>query len=118
MGTAGRHGAAGETLAASYLALRGLDVVARNTRVAGIEVDVIADDGATRVLVEVKFRARGDYGGAALAIAREQARRLRNAARVTAAESGRPVRIDVVALELTDDGLALRHIRNAIEDSS
>ncbi len=95
-----------------------LDVVARNQRVAGIEVDVIADDGAARVLVEVKFRARGDYGGAALAIAREQSRRLVHAARVTAAEAGRPVRIDVVALELTDDGLTLRHIRNAIEDTS
>lgn len=116
MNIAGRHGAAGETLAASYLTLKGLGVAARNTKIAGVEVDVLADDGEARVLVEVKYRARGDYGGAALAISRGQRERLRRAARALAAESGRPVRIDVIALEMADDGLTLRHVRSAIED--
>lgn len=116
MGIAGIHGAAGETLAASYLTLKGLGVVARNTKIAGVEVDVLADEGRTRVLVEVKFRARADYGGAALAISHEQQGRLRRAARAVAAETRRPVRIDVIALEIADDGLALRHYRSAIQD--
>ena len=116
MGIAGIHGAAGETLAASYLTLKGLDVVARNAKIAGVEVDVLADEGEARVLVEVKLRTRSDYGGALLAISREQQDRLRRAARAIAAESRRDVRIDVIALELNDDGLALRHVRNAIQD--
>jgi putative endonuclease len=117
MGIAEKNGAAGETLAASYLALRGCEVVARNTRIAGIEVDVIADEGPTRVLVEVKFRSRDDYGGAALAVSRLQSERLKRAARAVAGETRRPVRIDVIALELADEGLALRHYRGAIPDA-
>lgn len=117
MGIAERNGTAGEALAASYLALKGCDVVARNTRIAGVEVDLLADQGATRVLVEVKFRSRGDYGGAALAVSRVQSERLRRAARAVAAETRRAVRIDLIALEMADDGLVLRHFQSAIQDT-
>jgi putative endonuclease len=118
MGIAGRNGTAGESLAAAYLALRGCDVVARNTRIAGVEVDVLAEDGETCVLVEVKYRSRGDFGGAALALSRVQSERLRRAALAHGAETRRPVRIDVIALELEEDGLSLRHYRSAIQDRS
>ena len=57
-------GDAGERLAAAYLELAGCTVLERNRRLAGVEVDLIAGEGATRVLVEVKFRGRSDYGGA------------------------------------------------------
>lgn len=118
MGIATRHGAAGEALAASYLELRGWRVAARNQRIAGVEVDLLADDGTARVLVEVKLRSRGDYGGAALAIGPGQARRLRQAARAVAAARGGAVRIDLIALELDGGhpGMTLKHYRNAIED--
>lgn len=116
MGIAGLHGAAAETLAAAYLALVGFEIRDRNVRVAGAEVDVLAVERGTDVIVEVKFRSRGDYGGAALAVSRLQRERLRNAARSLSAGTGRPVRIDLVALELEEEGLALRHVRNAIHD--
>ena len=97
-----QRGHAGEALAAAYLEL------------AGVEVDLLAAEGATRVLVEVKLRSRADYGGPAGALDRDKRRRLRRAA--LALGGAEPVRIDLVAIELVDDGLTLRHYRNAITD--
>jgi putative endonuclease len=70
MGVAGARGRAGEALAAAYLELRGCVIRARNVRLAGVEVDMLVEEGRTLVLVEVKTRTRGDYGGAALAARR------------------------------------------------
>ena len=113
MGIARDHGAAGEDLAAAYLALLGWELVARNTRLAGVEVDLVARDGRTTVLVEVKYRARSDFGGADAAIDARKRERLRRAA--LAASAGRSdVRIDIVSLEPSADGLSLTHHRNAV----
>jgi putative endonuclease len=114
MGIAQSHGAAGESLAAAYLALIGWDILARNAQLGGVEVDLVALDGRTRVLVEVKYRARTDYGGAALAVDRAKRDRLRRAAYALISNGGGPVRIDVVAVELEGEGLTLRHFRNAV----
>jgi len=65
------------------------------------------------VLVEVKYRARADFGGAAAAIDARKRERLRRAA--LAASQGRTeVRIDVVSVEPSADGLFLIHHRNAV----
>jgi putative endonuclease len=114
MGIARVHGVAGETLAAAYLTLAGCEVVAQNTRIADVEVDVLAREHDTAVIVEVKFRMRGDYGGAALAVSRLQQERLVRAARVLATQHAGPVRVDVIAIDLEEDGLAVRHYRNAL----
>lgn len=115
MGIAGAHGAAGEALAAAYFELIGCRVAARNTKLAGVEIDLLIEDDRTAVVVEVKTRMRGDYGGAALAVDAVKRERLKRAARVLAQQGAR-VRIDVAAIELTADGVALRHYRNAVSD--
>ena len=115
MGTARAHGRAGETLAAAYLELLGWTDLERNVRIGGVEVDLVACEGGTRVLVEVKFRGRADFGGAALAVDRGKRDRLRQAALALEARGVRWVRIDVLAMELIDDGLRLRHYRNAVQ---
>ena len=46
----------GEGLCASLLVRRGMSIVARNWRCPAGEVDVVADDCGTHVLVEVKTR--------------------------------------------------------------
>lgn len=115
MGTARAHGLAGEALAAAYLELIGWKELERNPRIGGVEVDLVALEGATRVLVEVKYRGRVDFGGAALAVDRGKRDRLRRAALALEARGVRWVRIDVLAMELTDDGLRLRHFRNAVQ---
>lgn len=108
------RGRGGEALAAAYLELLGLTIVSRNVRLGGVEVDLVAADGATHVLVEVKLRSRGDYGGAALAVDGAKRGRLMRAAR--ALGGGAAVRLDLVAIELVDGGLDLRHYPNAFTE--
>ena len=114
MGIASTRGRAGEALAAAYLELSGCDVLARNHRLAGVEVDVLALDGRCRVVVEVKLRTRVDYGGAALAVDRAKRARLLRAAHALAGAGSGPVRVDVVAITLDPEGAAIRHYRNAL----
>ena len=115
MGLAQERGRAGEVLAAAYLELAGLEVTRRNARLAGVEVDLVAREGRTRVVVEVRLRNRSDYGGAAATIDERKRRRLRRAALALLAEEGGPVRVDVVAMDLAADGLTLRHVRDAVQ---
>ncbi|HYM80016.1 MAG TPA: YraN family protein [Candidatus Limnocylindria bacterium] len=116
MGIAKTRGEAGETLAAAYLTLAGQAVRARNHRVGGVEVDLLADDAGTTVLVEVKLRGRSDYGGAALAVDRRKRERLLRAARALLQSGSARVRIDVVTVELSLDGATIRHYRNAVTE--
>ena len=115
MGMAQRRGQAGEALAAAYFELLGCEVLGRNLKLGGVEVDLVVADGATRVLVEVKLRSRSDFGGAARAVDGSKRERLKRAAQALGTGGG-PLRIDVVALEALDGGLLLRHYRNAITD--
>ena len=116
MALTGARGGAAERLAAAYLELMGETVVARNVRIAGVEVDLVTRDGAATAIVEVKFRSRLDFGGAAAAIDARQRERLKRAARALAGGGDDTVRVDVVVLESEPDGLSLRYVRNAIGD--
>jgi len=116
MGVARSRGSAAETLVAAFLELVGWEVTGRNRRLGGVEVDLVAVEGGVRVVVEVKFRTRSDYGGAALAIDPTKRGRLLRAARILAAERSGPVRIDVVAVEIEEQGARVRHYRNAVTE--
>ena len=113
MGVAKSRGNAAETLAAAYLQMLGVEVLGRNQHVAGVEIDLVAAEGRTRILVEVKYRSRSDYGGAAVAVDRNKRERLLRAACAVESQGG-VVRIDVVAIELNAEGANLRHYRNAV----
>jgi len=115
MGATQQRGRAAETLAAAYLEVLGWTIQGRNLKVGGIEIDVLARDRSTAVIVEVKFRGRPDYGGAAAALGRGQQERLRRAARALGQSGVSEIRIDVVAIETTCEGACLRHVRSAIE---
>jgi putative endonuclease len=115
MGIAGARGRAGESLAAAYLELCGCVIRARNFRLAGVEVDMLVEEGRTLVLVEVKTRTRGDFGGAALAVTAAQRARLLRAA--SALGGSRARRIDVVAIDTREDGAVITHYRNALSDA-
>ena len=108
----------GEALAVAYLELMGYTIEARNLKIAGIEVDVVATDGRVRALVEVKLRTRADYGGAALAVNHVKRERLRRAALALGRADALPVRIDVVTIEPQDGGMTLRHYRNAVTEGT
>jgi putative endonuclease len=95
-------GAAAERLAAQYLQSRGLTLLAHNLRCKGGELDLVASEGATLAIVEVRYRSRGDFGGALASVTFAKRRRMLRAARYfacrEAAWSGRALRIDVIAV--------------------
>jgi putative endonuclease len=105
------RGRRGETLAAWLLRLTGVRVLARNVVVRGAgEVDVLARDGRTLVLVEVKSRRDG---GGEEAVGWQRQRALRRCAEWLLAQPehawAEAVRFDVVAV----DAWRARHLRNA-----
>ena len=114
MGSAQDRGRAGEALAAAYLELVGCRPVARNVRLGGVEVDLVVDDGPSRVLVEVRLRSRGDYGGAAETLDRHKRARLVRAASALEQQGVSQLRVDVVAIDLCAGGARISHHRNAV----
>ncbi|MGI8554594.1 MAG: YraN family protein [Dehalococcoidia bacterium] len=114
-------GAAGERLAALYLEQRGYQIIARNVRLRGGELDIVARDGDCLVFVEVRLRHAASSGVALESITPAKRRRLRFLLAQycsTLPEQPAEVRIDVVGLCIgprgTLDEVAL--VKNAVED--
>ena len=105
--TRGRDaGGRAETMAAAFLAARGLVIVERNWRRRLGEIDLIARDGDMLVFVEVRLRTRRDFGGAAASIgARKRARLIAAARSLSRATSAAPpCRFDAILLDSLEDG--------------
>ena len=98
-------GRRGEDLAHRFLRRQGFVIVARNYRLASgdAEADLIAWEGETLVVVEVKSRTSAEYGPPDRAIGEEKLRHMLRVARRYVAKSGTPwehVRFDVVTVLL------------------
>ncbi|MBP1317153.1 YraN family protein [Herbaspirillum huttiense F1] len=108
-----RTGDDGEDRALAYLQAQGLQLVQRNFRCKGGEIDLILREGSTIVFVEVRARASSAYGGAAASVTPAKQRRLLVAAQVWLQGQARlpACRFDVVTVE----GGRLQWLRNAIE---
>jgi putative endonuclease len=107
----------GEREAALFLRRQGLRIVLRGYQTPRGEIDLIARDGDTLVLVEVKTRRQGTP---AEAVTPEKQLRLTLAALQFLKEHhllDQRVRFDVVAIVWPDDGRspAIEHIRDAFE---
>ncbi|MGN6378255.1 MAG: YraN family protein [Gaiellales bacterium] len=109
--SASEYGRLAELAAGWMLRLRGYRVVARNQRVAGREIDIVARRGELLILCEVKARRHHGRGQPAEAVDSRRQRRMRQAAELLAASDPgvRRVRFDVV----TVDGLRIRHLPGA-----
>jgi putative endonuclease len=110
----GRHG---EHLAVAYLEAEGMKIIERNWRCRHGEIDIIAEDGPTLVVVEVKTRSGRSHGTALEAVRPSKLSRLRMLAAKWLAGQPRTftaVRVDVVALERFAGDYALRHVRGAV----
>jgi putative endonuclease len=105
----------GETIAARHLEAHGLVVLERNWRCELGEIDLVARDGDTLVVCEVKTRRGLDYGSPLEAVTARKAGRLRRLAmRWLDDHPVRPrhVRIDVVGVLTRPQGAALvEHVR-------
>jgi putative endonuclease len=107
-----------EDEAARYLEGRGLRLVARSFRARGGEIDLIAQDGATLVFVEVKARASLSWGRPSEAVGPVKRARMVTAARLFLMRRGArpepPCRFDVVeVLARPGEPLRIRHLANA-----
>lgn len=91
----------GEDVAARFLADAGMAVLERNWRCPDGEIDIVARDGATLVICEVKTRRDDRFGGPLEAVTWAKAARLRRLAGRWLAErdmAATSVRIDLVAI--------------------
>lgn len=112
-----RHasGRQAEELAAQYLAARGLQVLERNFRCRGGEIDLVCRDGACTVFVEVRLRRHAGFGGAAASIGHGKQRRVILAARHWLARHGSfdaDCRFDCILLDGLDTS-RIEWVRNA-----
>lgn len=93
---------------------RGWRPVARNFHSRGGELDLVYATGDQLIVVEVRYRARNDYGRAAATVQRRKQRRIINATRYFLAKypkyASYAVRFDVVGV---DAKLELDWIENA-----
>lgn len=114
------RGRAAEDLAAAHLAGQGLHILARNYRVAGGEIDLIARHGAELVFVEVRSRRSAAFGSAAESVTPSKRRRLLLAAQHYLATLGQgappPCRFDVISITGTLDAQHLEWLRDAFSN--
>lgn len=82
MSEARRRGAGVEAAARAHLLRAGLAEVAANAGYRLGELDLVMRDGDTLVFVEVRYRARADYGSGAESVDRGKRRRIARAAQL------------------------------------
>ena len=108
-----RSGDQGEDLALAHLQRHGLSLLARNFRCKGGEIDLVMQDGASLVFVEVRARASASHGGALASITPAKQRRLIVAAQYFLQRYAQvpACRFDVITIEAGQ----LEWLRHAIE---
>lgn len=102
-------GAYGERVATDHLVAAGLVILDRNWRCRFGEIDIVARDGTTLVICEVKTRSSLTFGPPSEAITTHKANRLRRLAQAwLEAHDVHPasVRIDLVSVVVPRSGAA------------
>lgn len=113
-------GRLGEQLAVDHLTALGYTILDRNWRCTLGELDIVALDGPTTVMVEVKTRSSVAFGHPLDAVTPQKLARLRRLAGAWCAAhaggagvrgSARLIRIDVVGVVRGRDGVTIDHCR-------
>ena len=103
-----RRGAAAEELAAQYLQVRGLKILARNLRCKAGELDLVCLDGSVLAIVEVRQRGGAEFGGALASVTWTKQRKIMRAAQFFLRREKQwknlALRFDVLAIEGLPDG--------------
>lgn len=117
-------GSQGEAQAATYLRGLGYTILQTNWRCRRGEIDIIAEDGATLIFVEVRTRRSDKLGSAEESVTAAKQRRLAELAQIYLQfreAEGKPWpeawRIDVIAIRPGAAG-HLNHLINAVEGVS
>jgi putative endonuclease len=110
-----------ERLAREYLEAAGLETLQTNYRCRAGEIDLVMRDGATLVMVEVRYRANARSIDPAVTVTAAKQRRILNTARHYlqrhAAFADAPMRFDVVAVTESLDRPRLAWIRDGFDAS-
>jgi putative endonuclease len=107
--------------ALSYLKEQGFRILARDWRSRLGQIDIVAEDGETLVLIEVKARRGTGFGTPEEAVDERKRRKLRMLLELYRAQTHRqkqPCRIDVIGL-MMDAAMTVtktEHIRDAVQD--
>lgn len=98
-----QKGAAAEELAAEFLRLNGLKLLEKNFRCSYGEIDLIMQDGASTVFIEVRLRSSKGFGGAAASISPSKQQKLKRSAEYYLQIHGnKSCRFDAVLMEKVD----------------
>ncbi|MFN2137697.1 MAG: YraN family protein [Candidatus Promineifilaceae bacterium] len=114
-----RLGRWGENLAADHLTAKGYRILSRNWRTRYGEIDLVAEKQERIAFIEVKTRRGNQFGLPEEAITPQKGRRLLKLGQAYISEHGlhdTSWQIDLVAIELDDEGSLIRceHIPNAV----
>ena len=107
-------GANGEEIAARFLKKRGYRILERNYRIRLGEIDIIAEQGADLVFIEVKTRSDTIFGSPFESVTVPKQRQLSKVALEYISKRrfhNRPARFDVVGVELKKTNST--HLRDA-----
>ena len=112
----------GEERAARFLKKQGLRVLERNVELPAGEIDLVARDGDSLVIVEVKTRTEADFGGPLAAVNPSKRRKLVTLARSYLARRSlgeTPCRFDIVGVtqKLNSPSPEIEYIRDAFDAS-
>ena len=111
-----RIGGEGEALAAQFLEKKGCRILERNWRVAGGEMDLIAQHGETLIFVEVKTGKAGAFGPPEMWVTEAKRRQIIKVAKAYLSTQNMgdvDVRFDVVGIEIVGKTQRIEHIENA-----
>ncbi len=115
MGAIHELGKKGEELAARHLKEKGYRILETNWRFGRNELDLIAEDGNTLVVAEVKTRHSNVFGEPELAVTREKQRVIIRSANAYVRWKRRDVevRFDIVSILVQGDNVSINHIPDA-----
>ncbi len=108
-----------ENLAEQMLRKKGYHIVEKNLRLAGGELDLIAEDQGTLVFIEVKARRGNQFGGTPYAITTRKKQQLAKLAQFYLSQKElrhKPCRFDaILVIETNEHSAQLTHIEQAFE---
>ena len=108
-------GAEGERIAGEFLEKLGYIILDRNWRHRNYELDLVAKEGNTIVVVEVKTRTTLYAGVPELSVTRMKQRTLIKAANAYVVNHGidLPVRFDILGIVIRGEQISVNHIMDA-----
>lgn len=111
------QGKYGEDLACKYLAGLDYEIIERNYLIRGGEIDIVAQDKDTTVIVEVKLRAGDEFGSAIESITPSKLKFLIRTTKIYAMEKSLKggFRIDLIAIDFKNGKPEINHIKNITE---